>query len=78
MLRDDILFSYKFSSKFLKKHIPYSLVFEPGDVDHCVETIIKSTNKTVKKSEVDHFINNFSRNTIMKSFAADLLKISKT
>lgn len=67
-----------YSSKFLKKHIPYSLVFEPGDVDHCVETIIKSTNKTVKKSEVDHFINNFSRNTIMKSFAADLLKISKT
>ena len=66
-----------YSSKFLKKHIPYSLVFEPGDVDRCVETIIKSTNKTVKKNEVDHFINNFSRNTIMKSFAADLLKISK-
>ena len=38
-----------YSSKFLKKHIPYSLVFEPGDVDRCVETIIKSTNKTVKK-----------------------------
>lgn len=67
-----------YSSKFLKKHIPYSLVFKPGDVDRCVETIIKSTNKRVKKSEVDHFINNFSRNTIMKSFAADLLKISKT
>ena len=51
---------------------------KPGDVDHCVETIIKSTNKKVKKSEINHFINNFSRKTIMKSFAADLLKISKT
>ena len=67
-----------YSSNFVRDYIPYSLIFEPGEVDHCVESIIKSTYKTVKKSEVDHFINNFSRNKIMKSFATDLLKISKT
>ena len=67
-----------YSSEFVRDYIPYSLIFEPGQVDLCVECIIKSTCMTVKKSEMDNFINNFSRNTIMNSFATDLLKIAKT
>jgi glycosyltransferase involved in cell wall biosynthesis len=67
-----------YASDFARDYIPYSLIFEPGQVDLCVECIIKSTSMTVKKSEMENFINNFSRNTIMNSFATDLLKMAKT
>jgi len=67
-----------YSRDFVRDYIPYSLIFEPGQVDLCVECIIKSTSITVKKSEMNNFINNFSRNKIMHSFATDLIKMAKT
>ena len=53
------------------------LIFDPCKVDQFVESIIKSTYIKAKKHDVGYFINNFSRNTIMNSFATDLLKIAK-
>ena len=66
-----------YPSEFVRNHIPHSLIFKSGQVDLCVECIIKSTSMTVKKNEMNNFINKFSRNIIMNSFANDLVKISK-
>ena len=66
-----------YSSKFAIDNIPYSLTFKPGQVDQCVKCIIKSTSMVIEKSEVNNFINNFSRHKIMKSYAEDLMKFSK-
>ena len=67
-----------YSTEFTREHIPYSLIFKPGQVDQCVKCIIKSTSIVIEKSDINYFINNFSRYKIMKSYAADLLECSKT
>jgi len=66
-----------YSREFAIDHIPYSLIFKPGQIDLCVECIIRSTSMVVNKSEMNYFINSFSRSEIMKSYAVDLLKFSK-
>ena len=67
-----------YSTEFTREHIPYSLIFKPGQVDQCVKCIIKSTSIVIEKSDINYFINNFSRYKIMKSYAADLLECSKS
>jgi UDP-N-acetylglucosamine:LPS N-acetylglucosamine transferase len=65
-----------YSGDFSSKYIPYSLIFKPEQIDECVEKIIDSTRISVNKKEVDFFIDNFSRKSLMKSFASDILKIA--
>ena len=66
-----------YSTEFTRDHIPYSLIFKPGQVDQCVKCIIKSTSMVIEESAINYFTNNFSRHKIMKSFACDLLEYSK-
>ena len=65
-----------YSSEFASKHIPYSLIFKPEQVDECVEKIIESSKIVINQKEVDLFINNFSRKHLMRAFAHDILKIA--
>ena len=67
-----------YSSEFTREHIPYSLIFKPGQVDQCIKCIKKSSSIVIEKNEINYFINNFSRHKIMKAFANDLLEFSKT
>ena len=66
-----------YSSKFIKEHLPYACVFEPGDAEGAYLSILKASNITVPMEVVDQFIQNYSRESIMDKMAEHLLNVIK-
>lgn len=66
-----------YSKDFADKHISYVSTFMPGKVDDCVKCILDSNQMVIEKNNVDTFLSNFSRETLMTSYAKDLINIAK-
>jgi glycosyltransferase involved in cell wall biosynthesis len=59
------------AAEFVRQHVPNSLVFAPGDVPALVAQLRQTTYKTQVRSE---FIDQFRRQTIIRSLAQQILK----
>lgn len=61
-----------YAASFIKKNIPNSFVFEPGDAEQALQCILSYKDKEIDRSE---FIENYSRSTIMKRMAKSLIEL---
>lgn len=64
-----------YSATFLKKYASYASVFSPGDSESAMNAIKNSSRNDVSELEVENFINNFSRASIMDEMAKHLINI---
>jgi glycosyltransferase involved in cell wall biosynthesis len=64
-----------YSAKFLKNNSPYATVFDPGNVDQCVQLIKKAESLKIDKEKIDFFIKEYNREKIMQKMAAHILSL---
>ena len=62
-----------YSANFMRDSIPHSIVFDPGNVDQCVDSIKNSGSVIIDNSQIDMFINKYSREKIMEKMAIHIL-----
>jgi glycosyltransferase involved in cell wall biosynthesis len=62
-----------YSAQFIEAYVPYASLFNPGDVDSCIESIQNAGALVVEKDAVNHFIEKFSREQIMDKMAKHIL-----
>jgi len=65
-----------YSAKFIEENVEHSFLFNPGDVDGCVECVQSAVTLYVKPSAVDRFVEKFSREQIMENMADHVLSIA--
>ena len=64
-----------YSAKFLKNNSPYATVFDPGNVNQCVQLIKKAESLKIDKEKIDFFIKEYNREKIMQKMAAHILSL---
>jgi len=64
-----------YSAKFLKNNSPYATVFDPGNVDQCVQLIKEAESLKIDKEKIDFFIKEYNREKIMQKMAAHILSL---
>lgn len=62
-----------YSAEFLRKNVPHSNIFEPGNTEECIEVIEKASNIKVKNKDIEEFKSKYARSIIMKSLAKKIL-----
>jgi thymidine phosphorylase len=50
-------------------------VFDPGNVDQCVQLIKKAESLKIDKEKIDFFIKEYNREKIMQKMAAHILSL---
>jgi len=58
-----------YSAKFMIDNVPYASIFDSGDIDGCVNAILKAENVDIKDKSIDIFVEKYSRAKIMNSMA---------
>jgi len=58
-----------YSAKFMIDNVPYASIFDSGDIDGCVNAILKAENEDIKDKSIDIFVEKYSREKIMNSMA---------
>jgi hypothetical protein len=64
-----------YSAQFMADNVPNSIVFEPGDVEGCVDAIRKIEKLDVKNEVRDVFVEKYSREKIMDRMAGHIFSV---
>lgn len=64
-----------YSSKFMRANVPHAIVFNPGDVSQCVDSIRKVESLRIDNNQIDIFVKEYAREKIMKKMANHILTI---
>lgn len=64
-----------YSAQFMADNVPNSIVFEPGDVEGCVDAIRKIEKLDVKNEVRDLFVKKYSREKIMNRMAEHIFSV---
>ena len=64
-----------YSSEFLTKHVPYANIFNPCDIDGCVNALRDAENICVSNQSRQDFINSFRRDNISEQLADAILNL---
>ena len=64
-----------YSSHFMRGNIAHSIVFYPGNVDQCVNSIKNSESVKIDNDQINMFIDKYSREKIMDKMASHILTI---
>ena len=64
-----------YSAEFLKSHVPYATVFQPGNADECVSFIKKAMHVKKDREKIDSFKKEYTREVIMKKLASHILTL---
>jgi len=62
-----------YSADFMRKNIPYALIFAPGDSKNAVKCILDSANIKVSRNTVNKFISKYLRASIMNELAQEVI-----
>tara|TARA_B110000008_G_scaffold193191_1_gene191882 strand:- start:92 stop:1294 length:1203 start_codon:yes stop_codon:yes gene_type:complete len=62
-----------YSAKFMKDHLPYASIFEPGDFQAASDSILE-ISELIDDNIINDFIQNFSREILMNQMAEHILK----
>ena len=62
-----------YSAKFMRKNIPYALIFPPGDSKSAVKCILDSNDVKVSRNIVTEFVSKYLRVTIMDNLTQELI-----
>jgi glycosyltransferase involved in cell wall biosynthesis len=63
-----------YSADFVKKNIPYALVFPPGDFKSGVNCILDSNNIKVSRNTVNEFVKKYLRVSIMNNLTQEVMR----
>jgi glycosyltransferase involved in cell wall biosynthesis len=66
-----------YSAQFLKEHIPYACLFEPGDSAGAESCILGAINTNVPETMVSEFVDKYSRASIMDRMAANVMSVAR-
>jgi len=58
-----------YSAKFIKDNLPQASVFSPGNIDDCLLSLQRAEQCDVRSSDVERFVDEFSREVIMENMA---------
>ena len=64
-----------YSADFLKSNVPYAAVFQPGNIDECVNFIKQAKNIKKDRDKIDSFKKEYAREVIMDKFASHILAL---
>jgi len=64
-----------YSAKFMKDNISHAIVFNPGNVNQCVNSIKSVESVIIDKDQINMFIDKYSREKIMEKMASHILTI---
>jgi hypothetical protein len=64
-----------YSAKFLKDNTPYATIFNPGNVNQCVNSIKEAESLKINEDKINNFIEKYAREKIMKKMATHILSI---
>mgnify|MGYP005990815507 CR=1 FL=1 len=62
-----------YSAKFVRNNIPHAIVFDPGNINQCVDSIRKVESLRIDNNQINLFIKEYSRGKIMKKMACHIL-----
>ena len=60
-------------SDFMRKNIPYALIFPPGDSKSAVKCILDSNDVKVSRNIVNEFVSKYLRVSIMDELTQELI-----
>ncbi len=64
-----------YSAKFLKDNTPYATIFNPGNVNQCVNSIKEAESLKINEDKINNFIEKYAREKIMEKMATHILSI---
>ena len=67
-----------YSAQFLRDQVPYTNLFDPGDVEGAYSAMQKASETVVPKDAVGQFISLYSREAIMDQMADHLLGVMRS
>jgi len=64
-----------YPAQFLRDHIPYSFLFDPGDSKGAVSCVLNAVESPVPEDAVSEFVMTYSRVVIMDEMANQLINM---
>ena len=64
-----------YSAKFIVDNVPYATIFNPGDVDGCIDAIKKVASLEIDDKNIDTFVKKYSREKIMNKMAKHIFSL---
>ena len=64
-----------YSAEFLKDNNPNVILFNPGNVNQCVNSIKKAESLKINESSISNFVEKYAREKIMENMASHILSI---
>ena len=67
-----------YSAQFLRDHVPYAFLFDPGDSKGAVSCVLNAVESSVPEAVVSEFVMTYSRVVIMDQMANQLISIMES
>ena len=64
-----------YSAKFLKDNNPNAILFNPGNVNQCINSIKKAESLKINEDNIPNFVEKYAREKIMENMASHILSI---
>ena len=64
-----------YSAQFLRDHVPYAFIFNPGDSKAAASCIFEAVDSKVPEETVTKFVTKYSRSSIMDRMVDQLINI---
>jgi glycosyltransferase involved in cell wall biosynthesis len=67
-----------YSAQFLRDHVPYAFLFDPGDSKGAVSCVLNAVESSVPEAVVSEFVMTYSRVVIMDQMANRLISMMES
>ena len=67
-----------YSAQFLRDHVPYAFLFDPGDSKEAVSCVLNAAESSAPEDVVSEFVMKYSRVEIMEQMANQLISIMES
>ena len=67
-----------YSAQFLRDHIPYAFLFDPGDSKGAVSCVLNAVESSVPEAAVSEFVMTYSRVVVMDQMANQLISMMES
>ena len=67
-----------YSAQFLRDHVPYAFIFDPGDSKEAVSCVLNAAESSAPEDVVSEFVMTYSRVEIMEQMANQLISIMES
>lgn len=64
-----------YSAQFINRNIPHATLFDPCNINKCIEAINKAEERKIDDNDIDSFIKKFSREKIMRNMSDHIINL---